>query len=144
MLGGIKQWKMQKLISKNNVHVKCFPRATSSNMADYIRPTMRREPNVCLIYVGTNDLHLEMSSKKMTESIKDLATKMKATENEIIISSLISRGDGLNEKARSVNDHHCIENDIYYLDNSNICVEDLERGGAWGGLHLNDSGTELF
>ena len=38
----------------------------------------------------------------------------------------------------------CIEIDICYLKNSNICVENLERGGAWGGLHLNDSGTELF
>ena len=38
----------------------------------------------------------------------------------------------------------CMENDIVYLDNSNICLENLERGGTWGGLHLNDSGTELF
>ena len=39
---------------------------------------------------------------------------------------------------------YCIENDICYLDNSNICVKHIERGGAWGGLHLNDSGTELL
>ena len=38
MLGGIKQWKMRKLIPRNNVHVKCFPGATTSDMADYIRP----------------------------------------------------------------------------------------------------------
>ena len=88
-----------------------------------------------------------MSPEKIAESIMDLASKMKSAENEIIVSSLISRGDRLNEKAKSVNEHlmsSCIENDICYLDNSNICVENLERGGAWGGIHLNDSGTELF
>ena len=147
MLGGIKQWKMRKLIPQNNVHLKCFPGATTSDMADYIRPTMRREPDVCLIHVGTNDLRSEMPSEKIADSIMDLATKMKSSENEIIVSSIISRGDRLNEKARLVNEHLmslCIENDICYLDNSNICVENLERGGAWGGIHLNDSGTELF
>ena len=138
---------MRKLIPKNNVHVKCFPGATTSDMADYIRPTMRREPDICLIHVGTNDLRSEMPSEKIADSIMDLATKMKSSENEIIVSSIISRGDRLNEKARLVNEHLmslCIENDICYLDNSNICVENLERGGAWGGLHLNDSGTELL
>ena len=39
-------------------------------MADYIRPNMRREPDVCLIHVGTNDLRSEMSSEKIAESIK--------------------------------------------------------------------------
>ena len=123
---------MRKLIPKNNVHVKCFPGATTSDPADYIRPTMRREPHVCLFHVGTNDLRSAMPSEKIAESIMDLASKMKSAENEIIISSLISRGDGLNEKAKSVNEHlmsFCIENDICYLDNSNICEENLERGG---------------
>ena len=69
------------------------------------------------------------------------------TLNTAYESSMIFRRDRLNEKARSGNEHlmnFCIENDICYLDNSNICVENLERGGAWVGLHLNDSGTELF
>ena len=93
---------------------------------------MRGEPDVCLIHVGTNNLQSETSSEKIAESIMNLASKMKSAENEIIISSLISRGDGLNEKAKSVNEHlmsFCIENDICYLDNSNICEENLERGG---------------
>ena len=68
---------------------------------------------------------------------------MQSEENDIIVS----RGDGFNEKAGAVNEllmKYCVENDIVYLDNSNICLENLERGGTWGGLHLNDSGTELF
>ena len=76
-----------------------------------------------------------------------LVNRLKSGENDIIVSSIISRGDGFNEKASAVNEHlmkFCVENDIVYLDNSNICLENLERGGTWGGLHLNDSGTELF
>ena len=85
-----------------------------------------------------------MLPEKIAESIMDLATKMKSAENEIIISSLISLGNGLNDKARLVNEHlmsFCIDNDICYLYNNNICTESLERGGALGWLH---SGTELF
>ena len=97
--------------------------------------------------MGTNEFRSEMPSEKIAESIMDLATKMKSSENEIIVSSIIPCGDRLKEKARLVNEHLmslCIENDICYLDNSNICVENLERRGALGGLYLNDSGTELF
>ena len=147
MLGGIKQWRMRKLMPKNNVHVKCFPGATTSDMADYIKPTMRRDPDVVVLHVGTNDLRSDSSSKEIAKSVMDIATNMKTEENDIIVSSIISRGDGYNEKAGTVNEHlmkFCMENDIVYLDNSNICLENLERGGTWGGLHLNDSGTELF
>ena len=132
---------------KNNVHVKCFPGATTSDMADYIKPTMRRDPDVVVLHVGTNDLRSDSSSKEIAKSVMDIATNMKTEENDIIVSSIISRGDGYNEKAGTVNEHLmklCVENDIVYLDNSNICLENLERGGNWGGLHLNDSGTELF
>ena len=58
----------------------------------------------------------------------NLATRMKSTENDIMASRL-------KEKAESVNEHimnYCIENDICYLDDSNICIENLEGGGAWG------------
>ena len=76
-----------------------------------------------------------MTSEKIAESIMDLASKMKSAENEIIVSSLTSRGDRLNKKAKSVNEHlmsSCIENDICYLDNSNICVENLEEERSMG------------
>ena len=107
---------------------------------------MLREPDVCLIHVGTNDLGSKMSSKKIAESIMDLATKMKSTENEIIVSSITSRGDGLNEKSRLVNEYlmsFCIENDICYLDNSNICVENLEREGHEVGFILTTVGQNF-
>ena len=143
MLGGIKQWKMQKLMPKNNVHVKCFPGATT----DYIRTTMHRDPNVVVLHVGTNNLRSGSSSKEIAESVMDIATSMKSEENDIIVFSIISRGDGFNEKAGAVNEHlmkFCLENDIVYLDNSNICLENLERRGTWGRLHLNDSGTSMI
>ena len=84
------------------------------------------------------------SCKEIAESAMDIATNMKSEENDIIVSSIKARGDGFNGKAGAVNEHlmkFCLENDTVYLDNRNICLENLEKGGTWGGLH---SGTELF
>ena len=76
------------------------------------------------------------TSKEIEESIMDIATNMKSEENDIIVFSIKSRGDGFNEKTGAVNEHFmkfCVENYIVYSDNSNICLE-----------NLNDSGTQLF
>ena len=65
----------------------------------------------------------------------ELASSMKTEENAVVVSSLIKRGDSLNEKASTVNMHlsrMCMESNIDYLDNSNILLEHLQGGGHWG------------
>ena len=72
---------------------------------------------------------------------------MKSVEAEVIFSSIIRRGDAFNNKASEVNElmvRLCRENDIGYLDNSNIDYEHLQGGGKFGGIHLNERGTDIF
>ena len=59
-----------------------------------------------------------------------------------VISSLILRNDNieLNSKIRSLNESlrkFCVDNHMTYVDNANIGVEALQKGG----LHLNRTGT---
>ena len=94
---------------------------------------MRRNPDGVVLHVGTNDLRSGSSSKEIAESIMDIVTSMKLEECDIIVSSIISRGNGFNEKAAAVNENLmkiCLENDVVHYDNSKICVENLERGGT--------------
>ena len=61
---------------------------------------------------------------------------MKQPDNEIMISSIISRRDEHNQKAVAVNNHLkvlCYNDYIEYIDNSNIP----------SGSHLNNSGLHL-
>ena len=100
---------------KNNVHVKCLPGATTSDIVDYIKPTMRCNPDVVVLHVGTNDFRSSSSSQEIAESIIDIATGMKSEENDITVISLISRGNLFNEKTITVNEHlmkFCVKNNV--------------------------------
>ena len=84
---------------------------------------------------------------QIANAIIDEASKLKYDANKVVVSSIINRGDGYNEKARLVNSNIvklCQERNLVYLDNNNIGLNHLQRGGHWGGLHLNSSGTGIF
>ena len=68
-------------------------------------------------------------------------------QNEVVVSSIITRGDDLNDKAQEVNEilySHCNDYGITYLDNSNIEKYNLTYRGRFPGLHLNKSGSDIL
>ena len=147
MLKGVKQWNLRKAVPNSNLFLKCFPGAKSSDMVDYVKPSMRNNPDLILCHFGTNDLRSEQSPVQIADAIIDVASKLKSDTNEVVVSSIINCGDGYKEKARSVNSYIvklCQERNLAFLDNNNIGLNHLQRGGHWGGLHLNSSGTGIF
>ena len=67
--------------------------------------------------------------------------------NQVCSLSIIRRGDRFQAKATAVNSHLyqlCVDGNFAYLDNSNIRLEHLQKGGHWGNIHLNDKGTNIF
>ena len=53
----IKYLRRDNLSSKNNnVKVDAHPGSTAVNMLDYIKPIVRRKPDVLVIHTGTSDL----------------------------------------------------------------------------------------
>ena len=79
-----------------------------------------------------------------------LGVSLKTSENKVVISSIIKRGDKPNGKVTKINDilyKKCSDEGILFLDNSNILLEHIQRGaGHWGGIHLNEMerGTEVL
>ena len=57
------------------VYVKDFPGARARCMQDYVRPTLRENPDHIIIHIGTNDLASNTPAEKVAESIIDLALR---------------------------------------------------------------------
>ena len=137
----IKPFKMKKMLSTNDkLYVKSFPGAGTSDMADYIKPTLRRNPDIIVYHAGTNNLRGDDDPENIANEIINLALDIKTEVNKVIVSSLLVREDNLNEKALSVNQFlktKCSQEALDFIDNSNITKVHLNRGG----LHLNFKGT---
>ena len=75
------------------VYVKDFPGARVRCMQDYVRPTLKENPDHIIIHVGTNDLASNTSAEKVTESKIDLAPTLKSDSCSVAISSITVRND---------------------------------------------------
>ena len=119
---------------RKKVYVKSFPGAKIECMEDYIKPSMKHNPDIILLHVGTNDLRSIKSAEDIAKDIIKLSTKIKSKDNEVIISNIIPRNDSLNVKGLKVNTYLkelCIEKNLLYCDNSDISKS----------LNLNYKGT---
>ena len=86
---------------KKNISIRCFPGATTQNMHDYIKPTLKRKPDKVVIHVGTNDTkHRE--APQIVESIDQLYEKIKTNsrDTDITLSELIIREDSATMKIK--------------------------------------------
>ena len=136
----IKANNLRKNLSGNEkVFVKSFPGATVSQM--HHKPSMEFDPNLVIIHVGTNDLRSAKDPNQIANGIINLATEVNRENNEVILSSIITRTDKFKDKADTVNKHLkqlCNQNSFKIIDNSNIL-----QGShiSHDGLHLNFKGT---
>ena len=61
-------------------------------MESYIKPTLKRNPDVLIIHCGTNDLWKEDPGKVATK-IPRVAIQAKKTVRKVAVSSILARGD---------------------------------------------------
>ena len=109
-------------------------------MCDYVKPTMRRNPDLVVLHAGTNDLQSDKLAKHIASDIMRLALEIKSDANDVMISGITYRSDKHNTKAREVNlnlQAECQRYNLYYIDHSNISNKHLNGSG----LHLNFNGT---
>ena len=95
--------------------------------------------------VGTNNLNSPLPPKEIADGIIDLAKSMKTDNRNITISTIIPRGDKLNNKANEVNNflmQLCRDCNIPFIDHSkNINPhKHLNRSK----LHFNITGNRIF
>ena len=130
----IKAHEMRKSLPNNvNVYVKSFSGATVDCMKSYVQPSMKFNPNVVILNTGTNDLRSKKQPEQIADDILNLALSIKSDDNEIVISGIVPRNDGLNPKGIAVNNflkQKLPQNNIAFIDNENINPK----------MHLNNSG----
>ena len=141
MMKTIKAFKMKQCLDINDkIHIKSFPGAIVGCMVDYVKPSIKFKPDTFVLHCGTNDLRSEKSSNQIATDIINLAKETKTDENNIIISSLVTRNDAFDTKGVEINNFlnvKCKENSFIFCDNSNISEDYLSASG----LHLKPSGT---
>ena len=97
-----------------------------------------------VLHVGTNDLPLNKSPKKISEEIITVAELMKTENSKIIVSSIVCRADSFREKVDEVNAHLeeiCAEKDIAIVTHGNI---NPKRHLNKSRSHLNDAGISVL
>ena len=146
MLTNINPNGLSKQVGRNcDIKVKAFSGATSEDMKDYIKPIIKKKPDIMVMHIGTNDLTEENSKTiKNLEEILKLCEK-ESPQTEITLSTPIIRTDinNSNKKIRDLNNSFkkfCNTHKIRLLDNSNIESSHLGRKK----LHLNIRGNTMF
>lgn len=142
LIKDIKAYKMRHSITKGDrIYVKSFPGATISDMEDYVKPSLKYNPDLIILQIGTNDLRTLKTAECIADDIITLSRNIKTCNNDILISGLIARNDEYDGKRQQVNIfliNKCAEQNIFYLDNSNITARKHLNGS---GVHLNYAGT---
>ena len=142
IIKNIEQHRMQKCLKSNEkIYIKSFSGATTSDMFDYISPSKRYGSEVYLLHTGSNDLRSQSTPQEISDEIIKLALDVKNDDNEVVISSIVSRDDNLNAKGMQVNDFlktKCENRGFGFINNKNIHARKHLNGS---GLHLNFNGT---
>ena len=110
----------KKLKPKCKVMVRSFPGATTQCMNDYVKPSIRAQPDHFILHVGTNNLISDSTPTEVTRKVFDIAGRLKSDTCDVNISELITRMDNpdLDKKRIEVNTHlkeMCKEKNISLL-----------------------------
>ena len=140
----VKSYSLSESLDNCKICVKDLPGARVRCMQDYVRPTIRENPNHIILHVGTNDLTTNIPTEKVVESIIDLASSLKSNSCSVAISNITVRNDRYRKKVVQVNRHLktlCIERNFELITHDNITTEKHLNGSK---LHLNKRGTVIL
>ena len=140
MLNGVQQ----KGFNKNadiNIKIRKNPGASSIDILDHIRPSLRKEPDQIIINAETNKL---TNDHNYLDNVKKIVKMVRETckNTKLCFSSLICRNDlkDIDEKVKKTNAH--LENygkqqNLGFIGHSNIKKSDLNSRR----LHLQERGS---
>ena len=101
---------MRKDLPNEKIYIKSFPGSTIDCMKDYVKPSLKYDPDLIIVHVGTNDLRSEKTPLQIADDIINLALEMKSDVNDVTTSGIIPRNVELNDKGLKVNDFLKIKN----------------------------------
>ena len=85
----------RKSKTDTRVKVSTFPGCTTLDMADYIKPILRKNPRKLILHVGTNSVKGRETSTRCAQAIVSFAESIKSSvpNTELAISGLITHTD---------------------------------------------------
>ena len=147
MIKGIRRKEFNSKLSKCSAQFRPFIGATLKQMETYVKPILNDDtPDVLILHTGCNDIgNKRLRENEIAKWIVKIGQQCKESNiNDVFISSLIGRAQKrLNDKVVAANNilkRLCKLNGLGFIDNSNICAENLFRDG----LHLNDDGKVIL
>jgi hypothetical protein len=75
-------WRLSN--TDNHVVVKSFSGANITDMEDYLKPILRKEPNKVILHVGTNGLK-HLSAKRVAEGLQISQPKSKKIPQQLVL-----------------------------------------------------------
>ena len=85
---------------KKHIVIKHFSGAKIEDIKHYVKPTQEKQPAKITIDIGTNDLPGNKNLDEIAKEIVEFANSIKTSENNVVISSIVSRKDQFNNKAK--------------------------------------------
>ncbi|XP_057308469.1 myb-like protein I [Hydractinia symbiolongicarpus] len=145
IIKGINGYKMTKSPDYNQnkrVILKSFPGATTEDMYEYVKPTMKKKPDNIILHVGTNDLSRNVAPEVIANDIINLATSLINSNMNVSVSGLTPRNDDQGIRCDELNDHlykGCAERNIAFINHYQQM--DRNRHLNRSKLHLNQYGS---
>ncbi|CAB4009125.1 Scavenger receptor cysteine-rich type 1 M130 [Paramuricea clavata] len=144
ILKHVEGWRLSN--ASNHAVVKSFSGATTSDMEDYLRPVLRKEPNKIILHIGTNDINYQ-TAQTVAEGVLNLGIQITqdSPTTDIVISGILPRTDKPNlmskvNQANRLIKAFCIEKNWAFLDHESFNSTCLNSRG----LHLNRKGTSIL
>ena len=123
--------------------VKHFPGASSKDLLHYVDPTLE----AARIHIGINDILYDSSSRQINlllQNMREIGKKCISYRVKYVFISSLTFNKRISHKLLSeVNkmiERVFLENGYYYINNGNICENDLFKDG----LHLQNSGKKIL
>lgn len=143
MIRRIQGWRLGRKVG-HRVVVKPFSGATTTDMRDHMKPSLRRKPERVILHIGTNDLK-GSSPVEIADNIVDLARMIEnESDAEIVLSEIITRADNIpDENVKKINklvNRYANQNGWGIIRNDNITKHHLDEKG----LHLNEKGISIM
>ena len=121
IIKNLQGWRLSD--DNNHVVVKSFGGANCTDMEDYLKPVVRKEPENIILHVGlTNDSNKSTSPDQIAQGIINLGIQINqdSPQTNITISEILPRTDKSNllTKASQINDivkKYCDQNKWGYI-----------------------------
>ena len=120
--------------------VKYFSGAKIEDMKHYLKPRQEKQLAQIIVDVGNNDLPDNKNSDETANKILEFANSIKTSENNVTVSSMVSRKDRFNNKAKEGNEKlkdKCEQPNLQLIQHDNI---NPFRHTNAKGLHLRNYG----